>query len=205
MIPTFHHVVELFLLASLFATLLKCLKYKNLSEKDQFTAAYHKTWFNNNLVNLMRKAKSKNKTLGIAFIDLDKFKKINDTWGHAYGDKVLLSVVKAIHSVIGKTGKLVRFGGDEFIILMPCVTEKSFSEILSQIQKAINSTGMITVSIGGTIFHQDEELNFSKLLKRADKALYTAKNKGRNRIVMVGQNFRRNGIKKINFARIAAA
>jgi len=80
------------------------------------------------------------------------------------------------------------------------VTEKSFSEILSQIQKAISDTGMITVSIGGTIFQQDEELNFSKLLKRADKALYK-----RNRIVIVGQNFRKNGMKNINFARIAAA
>jgi len=117
MLPTFHYVVELFLLASLLITLLKCLKYKSLSEKDQFTSAYHKQWLNINLVNLMRKAKSKNETLAVAFVDLDKFKKINDTWGHDYGDKVLLAVVKAIHSVIGKTGKLVRYGGDEFIIV----------------------------------------------------------------------------------------
>jgi len=185
MLPTFHLVVESFLLASLLITFIKYLKYKNLSEKDQFTSAYHKHWLNVNLVNLMRKAKSKSETLGIACIDLDKFKKINDTWGHAYGDKVLLAVVKGIHSVIGRTGKLVRYGGDEFIIIMPAVTEKSFSETLSRVQKAINDTGMITASIGGTVFHAHEELNFSKLINRADKAVYSAKNKGRNSIVTV--------------------
>ena len=63
---------------------------------------------------------------------------------------------------------------------------------------------MITVSIGGTIFRPHEELNFSKHLARADRAVYTAKHKGRNRIVMVGQDFK-NGMKNINFARIAAA
>jgi diguanylate cyclase (GGDEF)-like protein len=200
MLPTFHLVVELFLLASLFIAFLKCLKYKNLSEKDLFTSAYHKQWLNVNLVNLMRKAKSEKKTLGLAFADLDKFKKINDTWGHDYGDRVLLAVVKAINSVIGKAGKLVRYGGDEFVLLLPNVTEKSFSEILSQVRKAISDTGMITASIGGTVFRPHEELNFSKLLKRADRAVYQAKNKGRNRIVIVGKNFHKN-----NFARIAAA
>jgi len=67
MIANIHYVVELFLFVLLVISLLQCRKYKNLSEKDQFTNTLHKQWFNTNLVNLMRKAKLKNKTLGLAF------------------------------------------------------------------------------------------------------------------------------------------
>ena len=195
MIPNFHYVVELFLLFLLITFLYQRWKYKHLSEKDQFTGTYHKHWLNTNLVNLMKKAKSTNKTLGIAFIDLDDFKALNDSRGHDYGDYVLLSIVKTIRSAVGKTGKLVRYGGDEFVFIAPDITEENFSKILSLIQKSIRNTGLVTVSIGGTMFYPDEELNFSNLISRADKAVYAAKGKGRNCIVMghlASENFHKN-------------
>jgi len=174
MIANIHYAVELFLFVLLVISLLQCRKYKNLSEKDQFTNIFHKHWLNVNLVNLMRKAKLKNKTLGLAFLDLDNFKKINDTWGHAHGDYVILSVVTAICSVIGRNCKLVRYGGDEFILIAD-LNEEDFSRILLQVQQSIRNTGLITTSIGGTMYYPDEDLNFSKLIAKADKALYAAK------------------------------
>ncbi|MHC4270638.1 MAG: GGDEF domain-containing protein [Planctomycetota bacterium] len=130
MIPDLHYAAELCLLASLAVSLLQCRKYKHLSEKDRFTGTFHRYWFDQNLVKLMKEAKSNNTPLGVAFLDLDNFKEINDSNGHAYGDQVLLSVVKSIRSAIGKTGKLARYGGDEFVYVAPSINEGSFSRTL---------------------------------------------------------------------------
>jgi len=131
----------------------------------------------------MKEAKFTTKPLGLAFIDLDRFKAINDINGHAYGDKVLLSVVQAIRSAMGKQCKLARYGGDEFCVIFPGVGD-DFLAVLSKIQNSISNTGLITVSIGGTIFHPSEDVNFSKLVNRADKALYEAKHKGGDCVII---------------------
>jgi len=168
------HYAVFFLATLLFLATLKAIKYKKLSEKDQFTGTFHRRWFDLNLVKMMREAKSKNKPLGLAFIDLDNFKTINDTKGHAYGDEVLLAVVKAI----GHHAKLARYGGDEFVLILPHTTESAFHKELFTIQETVRNTGLITVSIGGAIFYPCDDINFSNLVNRADKGLYIAKAKG---------------------------
>jgi len=177
------YYVVAFLFASLIASLLTCRKYKTLSEKDLFTNTFHRHWFDVNLVRLMKEAKTSNKPLGLVFIDLDNFKTINDSKGHAYGDIVLLSVVRAIKAVMGKQGKLARYGGDEFCVILPGVGD-DFFDVLSQILKSIRNTGLITVSVGGTIFYPAEEINFSRLVNKVDKALYEAKDKGGDCVII---------------------
>ena len=177
--PDFHYAIAI-LSVSLIVALLRCQKYKSLSEKDQFTGTFHRRWFDLNLVKFMKEAKAEDKPLGVVFLDLDNFKEINDSKGHAYGDHVLLAVVKAIRSAMGKTGKLARYGGDEFCVLLPNTTNNNFSITLSQIKESIRNTGLITASVGGTIFYPSESLNFSNLVNRADKGVHAAKGEGGN-------------------------
>lgn len=116
---------------------------------------------------------------GVAMVDLDDFKFINDTYGHDVGDKALRKVVSAIKTRIRKTDTLVRYGGDEFLIVMPGISEEVFEHKLWEIQRLIHSESIedgknlrISVSIGGVMAR---EQMVKKVIARADRLMYQAK------------------------------
>ena len=102
--------------------------------------------------------KNKKKNAGVALIDLDDFKLHNDIYGHQAGDMALYTVVDIIWKNIRKTDKLIRFGGDEFLLVMPEVTEEVFSQKLQLIQESIYNTNVpgypnlrLSISAGGVL------------------------------------------------------
>ena len=126
--------------------------------------------------------------LAVIFFDVDFFKKINDTHGHACGDKVLISVGKVIQKEIRKGDLAIRYGGEEFVVLMRTNAKEETINVAERIRKLINEIEFacntrfhITISAG--VAFRDAGEDIDHLLQRADANLYQAKNTGRNRLV----------------------
>lgn len=124
--------------------------------------------------------------LGALFIDIDKFKLINDNNGHAAGDRVLRKVIEVIKNNLRDVDIVGRFGGDEFVVIMPQIPWTLLRSRADEICRAVSETDFdivepVTLSIGST--YTDSKLAVSSLLNRADEALYRAKNGGRNQVV----------------------
>ena len=159
------------------------------SLQDFLTNIPNRKAFNEKLVTLTAEAAAEEKELCLLIIDIDYFKKFNDDFGHIVGDEVLKFVARKINDVIRGWDFLARFGGEEFVVLLPqtplhgatTVAENIrhyFSEAKLRAATTSKSLGKITVSIGISSFQPGEALE--KFIDRADRALYLAKNSGRN-------------------------
>ena len=168
---------------------------KKESEKIIHFQAYHdtltrlpnRTLLNDRLVQAISHAKRNNEKLSIMFLDLDRFKNINDTLGHMMGDKLLQIVADRLKKCLRECDTLARIGGDEFTILLPEIHSKSDSELIAN--KIIdtlkhpfnldNQEVYISTSIGIAHYPADGETKES-LIKHADIAMYAVKNKGKD-------------------------
>jgi len=127
----------------------------------------------------------KNCTYWLAMVDVDNFKRINDTWGHLYGDEVLLLLYQLMQHHFRESDYLFRFGGEEFIVIVRTTSEEQARRAYERFRSAVEShifpqVGQVTVSIGA--IKLDPSLFTGTMLDRADQALYHAKKRGRNRI-----------------------
>ena len=121
----------------------------------------------------------------LAILDIDFFKDVNDTFGHIYGDEVLILFARIMEQTFRHTDFIFRYGGEEFLVIVNRVNRKGAEEALQRFRLAVEeypfSFGSITVSIGYTLINPS--INQSKLLEFADSALYQAKSKGRNLVI----------------------
>ena len=152
----------------------KLAGYNDKLYLDALTGAYNRRYFEDEL-------KNRTDSVGVAMIDMDDFKLTNDTYGHNAGDAALDTMVRVIRGHIRKTDLLIRYGGDEFLLLMSDVTEEIFEEKLKQIQKKISDSGVngyprlkLSVSIGGLISTNEP---LERAVDRADHLMYLAKNR----------------------------
>lgn len=128
--------------------------------------------------------------LSLAIWDVDKFKLVNDTYGHKAGDKVLKAIAQILNKRIRETDFLARYGGEEFVMLLPGTVEEETLRLANELRQAVedcafhynNESVDITISCGISGFRAEDEL--SSVFDRADKALYQAKESGRNRCVV---------------------
>ncbi|RMA96164.1 sensor domain-containing diguanylate cyclase [Hydrogenothermus marinus] len=136
-------------------------------------------------------SKVANTSFSIAMIDIDDFKKINDTYGHLIGDCILKEVVNKIKNVIRKSDLIFRYGGEEFLILFPYLDKEDLPKVLEKIRDVVSSKEFvcediklkITVSIGGATFEENIE-SVKQLIKKADENLYKAKKTGKNKFII---------------------
>lgn len=126
--------------------------------------------------------------LAVIFLDIDHFKNVNDTYGHPYGDKVLLHVGKAILKSV-RTGDIaVRYGGEEFVIAMLCNDQDEAIQVAERIRAEAHAIAFqkkgkkFSITLSAGIAYREENEPFEHLLKRADEKLYKAKEEGRDRI-----------------------
>jgi len=174
------------------------------AELDPLTGIYNRRFFGEYLEIELRRARNlqehkvvqlhgvNDMNFGLAMIDIDHFKLVNDTWGHPAGDKVLLEVVRVIQNVIFSRDIFCRFGGEEFVILFTRTSRDGIVQAIEKIRKSVEEHGMavgddaevtVTLSIGAVIFEEVPGLTTQQLLRIADNRLLSAKNRGRNAAV----------------------
>lgn len=167
-----------------------------LAIHDALTDLPNRLLFNDRLRIGLEQARRRNLKLGVIMLDLDFFKVINDTYGHSFGDLVLIEAGKILKQLTRKTDTVARFGGDEFTILLGELhTGTTGLQIAERIVQAFNLPMtvdnrklVITASLGLALF-PDHGQEPEELLKRADLALYAAKDAGRNRVQLYSENF----------------
>ena len=163
----------------------------NSANKDFLTGMYNRRYFFANGIELYKKTIKTNKLFVVAMIDIDKFKNINDIYGHDIGDIAICEVGRLLNLSIDRRGNIIsRFGGEEFCILFSFDTQKEIKDKLEEIRKLFEENiiktnqGNIsyTVSIGYVIAPTNKIVLLDDLVAQSDKALYTAKNNGRNQV-----------------------
>jgi len=163
--------------------------FKSLSETDEMTGFLNKRSFNTVLIKAAKVAARYSHPLSIIVIDADNLKAVNDEYGHKAGDKLILMLAEVIHDCLRASDVLARYGGDEFVVLLPQTTAEKAVEAGNRIRLAVQNSSFdveacrvfSTVSIGIASYPEDA-VNINELLEKADKSLYQSKNAGRNRV-----------------------
>jgi len=155
---------------------------------DEKTGLYNNKFFENMLDIEIEKAKREQENLSLFIIDIDFFKKVNDTYGHMKADELLARLAQVLMKQIRKSDIAARFGGEEFFVLLPETNLDKAKKLTSRLKIAIKSDSIlkkhgITVSGGITQFKKNDTKK--KLKERVDKALYQAKEQGRNRFIII--------------------
>lgn len=164
---------------------MKAAALEDLVSRDQLTKAYSRHYFDTIIKAEMDKADYCNQPLSMALIDMDHFKNVNDTWGHPVGDEVLIQTKEVIEKAIRDTDILIRFGGEEFLLLMPGTPLAGAVVVSEKVRAAIESSahavaGIQTASFG--VAEREKCESFLNWYKTVDQALYHAKETGRNRV-----------------------
>jgi len=162
---------------------------KDIASKDYLTGLYNRRFFFESGVPILQKAKRKKHSFTVAMLDIDFFKKINDTYGHNIGDIAIKEVATILHKYLRESDLISRFGGEEFCILMEDIsiesTQERFEKIRTVFQNNIIQVKKInfsyTVSIG--IFYGFSN-TLEEMVKLSDEALYEAKETGRNKVII---------------------
>jgi diguanylate cyclase (GGDEF)-like protein len=165
-------------------------KAKLVSETDELTKTLNRRGFAIASDRLFGQARRHNRPMSVLVIDSDNLKQINDKHGHKFGDALLMMIVKCIEEQLRDTDILARFGGDEFVVLLPEAPASGAQLVAERILQAVETTLPLidektirgTVSIGIATFPEDG-VSLNTIVENADKAMYQAKASGRNRVV----------------------
>ncbi len=157
--------------------------------KDQLTGSLNRRGLDEIFEREAARADRRNMQLCVGMLDLDNFKKLNDTFGHTTGDGALIHLVSVIKKTLRSMDVVARYGGEEFVIIMPETTLKDAADTMVRVQRELtkhffmagNEKILITFSAG--VAERQLSEGQESLIKRADKAMYEAKNAGKNRVV----------------------
>jgi diguanylate cyclase len=160
-----------------------------LVREDQLTGSLNRRGLDDVLEREMARAERRKTSLCVAMLDLDDFKKINDTIGHAGGDRALIHLVRVVKETLRAMDVIARFGGEEFMIVLPDTPLEEASQTVTRVQRELtkqifmhnNEKVLITFSAGVALRKVGEDQG--SLIKRADEAAYQAKRSGKNRVV----------------------
>ena len=166
-------------------------KIKQVSDTDDLTGLYNMRAFSSILQRAFKQSVRHAHPLSIVMVDSDNLKSVNDSHGHEAGNRLLQHVVRCIRDELRGSDVMARFGGDEFVILLPETEGRGAQEMAERIRKSVESSrfdirggdATMTVSIGIASYPEDGG-NLEVILDKADKAMYRAKQRGRNQVVV---------------------
>ncbi|WP_346795582.1 diguanylate cyclase [Halomonas sp. Bachu 37] len=165
-----------------------------LAELDALTGLNNRGHFMKLAEGLFQRSQLDKVPFSLFMIDVDHFKSINDTWGHAHGDRVLTRIAEACASSLRPMDVIGRFGGEEFVVALPNTSSEDAQIVAERLKKTVaelSSEGemselCLSVTIGIAVANP-EEIDLDSLITRADRMLYAGKRDGRNRVVMCGK------------------
>jgi diguanylate cyclase (GGDEF)-like protein len=164
-------------------------KLKDLALKDSMTQLHNRRYFDQSSKELLDLSVQKDEPLSLFILDIDKFKRINDTYGHSVGDMTIIYLAKILKSFQREYDVVCRFGGEEFVMLLPNTDKNSAYTIANRLREDIESSSLdigedkplkFTVSIGVDSVDTTLKNPIDRALSNADSALYVAKESGRN-------------------------
>lgn len=199
---SFEYKVRLVLVFALVASLASAYQYStqnlfkkmqeltdelvNIAEEDQLTQLRNRRGIHHQMERIYAQSKRDRTSLSLIMCDIDYFKDVNDKYGHEAGDRVLIKVAKVIENTIRKTDIAARWGGEEFLILLPKTNEKEAYIVAEKIRKNIldilvtHEHNQIKVSLSAGVADAKHTSSVDDLVKLADNYMYEAKTKGRN-------------------------
>lgn len=167
-------------------------RLERLAALDPLTGIYNRRFGMTRLHEEFGRTLRTKSPLGVMMIDIDHFKQVNDLYGHLTGDRVLLNLTRVARSVLRDGDILVRYGGEEFLAILPGASRKDVAEIGDRVRRKVAASSVmdgkdeikVTLSIGGISYPENDVANEIDLVDRADQALYHAKETGRNSLIM---------------------
>jgi diguanylate cyclase (GGDEF)-like protein len=167
-------------------------RYKELSITDGLTKLYNSRHFHNNLQLEIERAIRYDRSLALLMIDIDNFKRFNDTYGHLAGDQALAKTGAVIRSALREADTGYRYGGEEFAVILPETVGPGAVQVAERIRQDIAAMPIlkkakpsltITASMGVSELQAEDKL--SEFIRRADQNLYAAKTDGKNRVIFI--------------------
>ena len=167
-------------------------RLQRLAALDPLTDLYNRRFGLERLREEFSRAVRAASPLGVVMVDIDRFKRVNDAYGHVVGDRTLRAMARAGRRVLREGDVFIRYGGDEFLAVLPGASRADVAEIAERLRRVAAETVVVdgeqaiglTVSIGATSFPEDRAEAETTLLERADAALYEAKELGRDRVAL---------------------
>jgi diguanylate cyclase (GGDEF)-like protein len=167
-------------------------RLQRLAALDSLTGVFNRHFGMMRLREEFGRAVRMNFPLAVLMFDVDRFKSVNDTYGHHVGDRMLAQVTRVTRSALREGDVLVRCAGDEFLVILPAASKEDAKGIGERVRRMMEESSLtdgdqtirVTTSIGGTAYPELDAKDEQDLVRYADKALYTAKEAGRNRVVI---------------------
>ncbi len=157
----------------------------NQSRRDSLTGLYNKRYLQEKLKEMLDDAEAESATMSLAFIDVDNFKSINDTYGHEKGDEILKSIGEIISRFIRSSDYAFRYGGDEFVIIFSGIKSTKAVEVIERIRKyLIDSLGEVKLTISSGVADYKKDERYDEWVSRADGAMYFSKKNGKNKTTL---------------------
>ncbi len=165
---------------------------QKLAANDPLTGIYNRRFGMTRLNEEFNRSVRTGLPIGVIMLDLDHFKKVNDTYGHTVGDRVLINIVKIAAMAVRKGDFSIRYGGEEFLLVLPGASSSDTRFIAERFRHMVEESSVdlsdrkiqVTVSIGAVSYPEYEGKDEYELIKKADTYLYIAKERGRNQVVM---------------------
>lgn len=166
-------------------------RLQKLAALDPLTGVYNRRFGMARLREEFSRAVRATAPLGVLMFDIDHFKKVNDTYGHLAGDRVLVKAAKTTGAALRQGDILMRYGGEEFLVILPGASKEDSRAVGEKMRRMVEETSVadgdqvirITISIGATSYPELEVTGEQDLVKRADEVLYKAKETGRNKVL----------------------
>jgi len=203
-----YDIKQILSIASLASMAINNAALLERSSTDMMTRLKLKYYFFNQLADRLDLANVQKLPMGVIMFDIDHFKGFNDTYGHAFGDYVLVMVAKIIKNSIRGQDTASRYGGEEFTVMLPNTLKEDAMQVAERIRNNIENMNFeyegkkvkVTISGGVSVFDPDENhiTNAKEFVEQADKALYVSKNQGRNRITFATKEIIESNLKSEN-------
>ena len=162
---------------------------EEVSKRDALTGIHNRRYLSETLTRTMESGYRTERPIHFMMLDLDHFKDVNDTYGHGFGDEVLIATAAAINQSLRKSDTLARFGGEEFAVILYGAKDSVALDIAERIRQSVGSLrfrGNVAITISAGLTKLTPEDTQESFVERADQQLYRAKHEGRNRMCHVG-------------------